>query len=225
MDIIKVTLTAVLSIAALFVITKIMGHKQVSQLDFFDYICGITIGSIGAELATELEEPEKPLIALCVYGIVSVLQSYITTKIPSSRKYINGAPLILIQCGKIYRESLKKAKLDLTELMLLAREQGYFDLDAIEVAVFEHTGKISILPKSNLRPTTPEDLSLSVKRASIGVELIMDGKIIRKNLGRIAKSEDWLASELDLRGFSSAREILLAVYKKEEDKLTIYPMK
>ena len=146
MDILDVILTALLSVIALFVIAKIMGHKQVSQLDFFDYICGITIGSIGAELATELDEPEKPLIALIVYGMVSVLLNYITTKIPSSRKYINGAPLILIQGGKIYRESLKKAKLDLTELMLLAREQGYFDLDTIEVAVFEHTGRISILP-------------------------------------------------------------------------------
>ena len=225
MEALWVMLTALLSIAALFVITKLMGHKQVSQLDFFDYVCGITIGSIGAELATELESPERSLIALAVYGAVSIILNLITTKIPSSRKYINGAPIILMKGGRIYKESLKKAKLDLSELMLLAREQGYFDLDAIEVAVFEHTGRISILPKSNLRPTTPEDLSLSVKRASIGVELIMDGKIIRKNLGRIAKSEDWLASELDLRGFSSAREILLAVYKKEEDKLTIYPMK
>ena len=64
MEIIKVILTAVLSVAALFVITKIMGHKQVSQLDFFDYVSGITIGSIGAELATELEAPEKPLVTI-----------------------------------------------------------------------------------------------------------------------------------------------------------------
>ena len=72
MEIIKVILTALLSVAALFIITKIMGHKQVAQLDFFDYVCGITIGSIGAELATELEEPYNPLVALGVYGLVSL---------------------------------------------------------------------------------------------------------------------------------------------------------
>ena len=64
MEMVKVILTALLSVVSLFIITKIMGHKQVAQLDFFDYINGITIGSIAAELATELDEPYKPLIAL-----------------------------------------------------------------------------------------------------------------------------------------------------------------
>lgn len=73
MDIVKVILTALLSVASLFIITKIMGQKQVAQLDFFDYVCGITIGSIGAELATEREKPYKPLIALCIYGSASMV--------------------------------------------------------------------------------------------------------------------------------------------------------
>ena len=73
MELVKVVLTALLSVAALFIITKIMGHKQVAQFDFFDYVSGITIGSIGAELATELEEPQKPLIALAIYGVISLI--------------------------------------------------------------------------------------------------------------------------------------------------------
>ena len=111
MDIIKVILTSLLSVAALFIITKIMGHKQVAQLDFFDYVSGITIGSIGAELATNLEEPWKPLIALGIYGGVSVILSLLTHKFPKTRKYINGTPTILMNEGKIYRKNLKKAKL------------------------------------------------------------------------------------------------------------------
>ncbi|MDY3784821.1 MAG: DUF421 domain-containing protein, partial [Eubacteriales bacterium] len=140
MDIIKVILTSLLSVAALFIITKIMGHKQVAQLDFFDYVSGITIGSIGAELATNLEEPWKPLIALGIYGGVSVILSLLTHKFPKTRKYINGTPTILMNEGKIYRKNLKKAKLDLSEFMLLCREQGYFDLDEIQTAIFEHNG-------------------------------------------------------------------------------------
>ena len=111
MDIIKVTLTALLSVAALFIITKIMGHKQVAQLDFFDYVSGITIGSIGAELATELEKPHRPLLALIVYGCVSVLLNLCTQKLPRTRKFINGTPTILLENDKLYRENLKKAKL------------------------------------------------------------------------------------------------------------------
>ena len=99
MDIIKVILTALLSVAALFIITKIMGHKQVAQLDFFDYVSGITIGSIGAELATELEEPYKPLIALCVWGGASLVLNLIAHKLPKTRKYINGTPTILMNDG------------------------------------------------------------------------------------------------------------------------------
>ena len=107
MDIIKVRLIALLSVIALFIITKLMGHKQVAQLDFFDYISGITIGSITAELATDLEEPWKPLIALGIYGGVSILLSLLTHKIPKTRKYINGTPTILMNDGKLYRKNLK----------------------------------------------------------------------------------------------------------------------
>jgi len=112
MDVLKLVLTALLSVISLFIITKLMGHKQVAQLDFFDYISGITIGSIAAELATELEKPYKPLIALCIYGLVSVILNILSGKIPRVRKYINGTPTILMSGGKIYRKNLKKAKLD-----------------------------------------------------------------------------------------------------------------
>ena len=178
MEIIKIIFTAILSVAALFVITKIMGHKQVMQLDFFDYVSGITIGSIGAELATELETPLQPLIALIVYGGVSVTLNLIAHKIPKMRKFINGAPTILFNNGKLYRKNLKKAKLDLSDFLLLCREQGYFELNEIQTAVFEYNGKLSILPKSQSRPATPQDLNIKVEDASINIEVIMDGRII-----------------------------------------------
>ena len=179
MEIIKVILTALLSVAALFIITKIMGHKQVAQLDFFDYVSGITIGSIGAEMATELEKPYKPLIALAVWGVISLLLNFLSHKIPRTRKYINGTPTILLNEGRIYRENLKKAKIDLSELLLLCREEGYFDLEEIQLAVFEHNGKLSILPRAASRPATVEDLKISAKATHIGVEVIMDGRIRR----------------------------------------------
>ena len=223
MDIIKVILTALLSVAALFAVTKIMGHKQVSQLDFFDYVSGITIGSIGAELATELEEPYKPLIALCVWGGASLILNFLAHKIPRTRKYINGTPTILLNEGKLYRENLKKSKLDLSEFMLLCREQGYFDLDEIQIAVFEHNGKLSILPKAARRPATPEDLKITAKATHIGVEVIMDGRVMGDNLSRLGKDEKWLDAQLNLQGYNSAKKILLAVYRPEENKLTLYP--
>ena len=223
MDIIKVILTALLSVAALFIITKIMGHKQVAQLDFFDYVSGITIGSIGAELATELEEPEKPLIALAIYGLVSVILNLLAHKLPKTRKYINGTPTIVMNDGKLYRKNLKQAKLDLSEFMLLCREQGYFELDEIQTAIFEHNGKLSILPKAANRPATPEDLKITVKAAHIGVEVIMDGRVMGDNLSRAGKNEKWLEKQVKAQGYQSAKEIFLGIFRPEEDKLTLYP--
>lgn len=223
MDFIKILGTALLSVVALFVIAKMMGHKQVSQLDFFDYVSGITIGSIGAELATNLEEPWKPLIALGVYGGVSVILSLFTHKFPKTRKYINGTPAILMNNGKLYRKNLKKAKLDLSEFMLLCREQGYFDLDEIQTVVFEHNGKLSILPKAANRPATPEDLKITANATHIGIEVIMDGRIMGENLKRMGRNEKWLEKQIELQRFKDVNEIFLGIYRAEEDKLTLYP--
>ena len=223
MDVIKVILTALLSVVALFIVTKMMGHKQVAQLDFFDYVSGITIGSIGAELATELEAPHKPLIALAVYGGVSLLLNRIAHKLPRTRKYINGAPTILMNGGKILRDNLKQAKLDLSEFMLLCREQGYFDLDDIQAAFFEHNGKLSILPRAQNRPATPSDLGIEPRATHIGVEVIMDGRVMGENLRRMGRDERWLDRQITAQGFRAAGEIFLGVYRPEEDKLTLYP--
>ena len=222
MDIIKVILTALLSAVSLFIIAKIMGHKQVAQLDFFDYISGITIGSIAAELATELKAPYKPLIALVIYGLASLLLNMLTHKFPKTRKYINGTPTILMNDGKLYRDNLKRAKLDLSEFMLLCREQGYFDLDEIGTAIFEHNGKVSILPKAANRPVTPKDLKLTVKAAHIGVEVIMDGRVMDENLSRLGKDKNWLEKQLKSQGYKSVKDIFLGIYRAECDKLMLY---
>lgn len=223
MEILKVILTTLLSVSALFTITKIMGHKQVAQLDFFDYVSGITIGSIGAELATNLEEPWKPLIALGIYGCVSILLSLLTHKFPKTRKYINGTPTILMNESKIYRKNLKQAKLDLSEFMLLCREQGYFDLDEIQTAIFEHNGKVSILPKAANRPATPDDLKITAKATHIGAEVIMDGCMMTDNLFRMGRDKRWLEKQIKSQGFKDMKEIFLGIYRPEEDKLTLYP--
>ncbi|MBO4938657.1 MAG: DUF421 domain-containing protein [Oscillospiraceae bacterium] len=223
MEIIKVLLTSLLSVGALFAVAKIMGHKQMSQLDFFDYISGITIGSIAAELATELEEPLKPLIAIAVYGAAAILLSKITSLFPKSRKYINGTPTILMNNGKLYRENLKKAKLDLSEFMVMCRQQGYFNLSDIQTAVFEFNGKLSILPVSKKRPANPEDLNLSPAPEFIHTEVIMDGRILDENLKRMGLDDKWLQKQLNAQGYKKAEEVFLALCD-ENNQLTVFAM-
>lgn len=227
MSVLVLCLTALGSFAALFLVAKFIGHKQIAQLDFFDYITGITIGSIAAEMATELEKPWKPLIAMVVFGGVTVLLTVISVKFPRTRKYLNGTPTILMDHGKLYRENLKKAKLDLSEFMVMCRQQGYFDLSAIQTAVYEYNGKLTILPVTSQRPATPRDMNLAPEQELLFTELIMDGRVLEDNLKRMGLDMTWLDKQLKQRRIDSARDVFLAVcdrnlkmnvYEKKESK-------
>ncbi len=208
---IKLCLIALGSFAVLFLVAKCIGHKQIAQLDFFDYITGITIGSIAAEMATELEEPWKPLTAMFLYGGVTLLLSIISNKFPRSRKYLNGSPTILMDNGKLFYKNLKKAKLDLSEFMVMCRQQGYFDLTNIQTAVFEYNGKLTILPVTSQRPATPKDLNVIPDQELLFTELIMDGRILEENLKRMGLDLTWLDKQLKQRHVHSPKDVILAV--------------
>lgn len=211
MGFLMLCLTALGSFGALFLVAKFIGHKQIAQLDFFDYITGITIGSIAAEMATELEEPWKPLAAMVIYGGATLLLSIVSKRFPRSRKYLNGTPTILMDHGKLYYENLKKAKLDLSEFMVMCRQQGYFDLTSIQTAVFEYNGKLTILPVSSQRPVTPNDMNLAPEQELLFTELIMDGRILDDNLKRMGLDLTWLDKQLKQRHISSPQDVFLAV--------------
>lgn len=221
MEIIKVILTSVLSAAALFFIAKIMGHKQMSQLDFFDYITGITIGSIAAELATELEKPWKPLIAMVVYTTVAVILTAVTNKFLRARKFINGTPTIIMNNDKIYRKNMKKAKIDLSEFMVMCRQEGYFNISDIQTAVFEYNGKLTILPKSTKRPVTPKDMNIIPPEEFINTEVIIDGRIMDENLKRMGLNTVWLEQKIKEQGYKNAKEVFLGLCDNKNN-LTLY---
>ena len=211
MPVLTLCLTTVGSFAILFLVAKFIGHKQIAQLDFFDYITGITIGSIAAEMATELEEPWKPLLAMVIYGGITLSLSLISSRFPRSRKYLNGTPTILLDHGKLYYENMKKARLDLSEFLVLCRQQGYFDLTTIQTAIFEYNGKLTILPVTTQRPVTPQDLDLNPDQELTFTELIMDGRILEDNLKRMGLDRTWLEKQLKQRHISTAKEVFLAV--------------
>ena len=221
MEFITLILTSILSAVALFVIAKIMGHKQMSQLDFFDYITGITIGSIAAELATELEKPWKPLIAMIVYGTITVILTITTSKLPKMRKFINGTPTIIMNGGKIYRENMKKAKMDLSEFMVMCRQEGYFNLNDIGTAIFEYNGRLTVLPKATKRPLTPTDMNIVPPPEAINTEVIMDGRILEENLKRLGLDINWLEKELSCKGYKNAKEIFLGICDNNNE-LTLF---
>ena len=210
------------SIITLFILTKLMGYRQMSEMSMFDYINGITIGSIAAEMATSLEQSFwQPFTAMVVYGICGILLSHATSKSIMLRRLITGKPIALYSHGQIFEKNLRKARLDLSELLTLARLSGYFDLSALEVIMMEPSGKLSFLPKSSSRPVTPGDLALAPEQTLLSAVLIMDGKLLPHNLKHSGKDEIWLSRRIHNQGFHDYKDILLALCDNQ-GKLTIY---
>lgn len=183
MDFAYIIILSFVSLAVLFIITKIMGFRQISEMSFFDYVIGITIGSIAAEMATNIDlEWWKGILAMVVYGIVGVLLSVIAQKSIKARKFISGKPIILIERGKISKEGMRKARIELDDLLTSARVNGYFNLSDIDYAIMETTGKISFQPVAQKRELNPKDFNFAPEREGLYINVIMDGHIIEDNL-------------------------------------------
>ena len=222
MEILKIALLSASSLIVLFLLTKLMGNKEVSQLSMFDYIIGITIGSIAAEMATALESDfTQPLVAMIVYAFITVLISFINTKSLKSRKVITGKPLILFDNGRLYRNNFKKSKLDLNEFLMLCRNGGYFNLSDLETVLLEPNGKLSFLPVSDKRPVTPIDLNLSFPNERLTTNVILDGKVVITNLLETGNDEIWLQKQLNSQGFDDIDEIFLATCDSNNN-LSVY---
>lgn len=222
MDIIKITSLSLGSLVVLFLLTKLMGNREISQLTMFDYIVGITIGSIAAEMSTSLENNFiEPVVAMLIYGIVSFLISFFTCKSLNMRRFFTGRAKILLDNGKLYRKNFKSAKLDLNEFLMECRINGYFNLSDIQTAILEPNGRISFLPKALKRPATPEDLNLSPSKENIVYNIILDGVLLKENLEKSGNNINWLENNLKKQGISDIRKIFLATCDNQNN-LSVY---
>ena len=222
MEFVKIIWLSLGSILTLFVLTKIMGNKEMSQLNMFDYVIGITIGSIAAEMSTALESSFiQPLTAMIVYAVVTIIISSISNHNLKARRVIDGRTLILLDNGKLYRNNFKKGKLDLNEFLMQCRTNGYFNISQIQTAILESNGKISFLPNSLKRPATPEDLNLNPKQDYLKTNLILDGAVLEDNLKFTGHDKEWLQKQIKKQGIYDFKQIFLATYDSNND-LSIY---
>ena len=210
-ELLDVTIRAMSSLITLFLITKLLGKKQVSQLSLFDYVIGISIGNFAAEMTINLESHEiNGIWAVVLFGLFAYLVSYLTMKSIVLRRFFMGTPTIIIQDGKIIEKNLRKVRFDINDMLEEVREAGYFDLSQVEYAVMEANGNLSILPYPEYRPLTPKDMKIKVDKEGLCSNVIIDSKIMHNNLNHINKDEKWLNHELKIKGYSDLSKILLA---------------
>lgn len=201
MDFAYIIILSFVSLTVLFIITKIMGFRQISEMSFFDYVIGITIGSIAAEMATNIDlEWWKGILAMVAYGVVGVLLSVITQKSIKARKFISGKPIIIIERGKISKEGMRKARIEIDDLLTSARVNGYFNLSDIDYAIMETTGKISFQPVAQKRELNPKDFNFAPEREGLYINVIMDGYVIEDNLSVAGITKKELENMLKAKG-------------------------
>lgn len=198
MDFVKVILATLGSIIALFLLSRLTGNKQISEMNMFDYVNGITIGSIAAEMATTIDGSFlQPLIAMTIYAVVAWMMSIVSNKSVKLRRFFTGRSIFLYDKGKLFKRNLETAKMDVNEFLAQCRLLGYFRLDEIETAILESNGKVSILPKAQNRPCTPADLAVAVPPERPEVNVIIDGTVLKKNLKYTGNDENWLNKQLE----------------------------
>ena len=221
-ELFDVTIRAISSLVTLFLVTKMLGKKQVSQLSLFDYVIGISIGNFAAEMTINLESNEiNGIWAVVLFGLFAYIISILTMKSIWLRRFFMGTPTILIQNGKILESNLKKVKFDINDMLEEIRIAGYFDLSQVEYAIMEANGTLSILPKSECKPLTPKDMKIKVDSEGLCSNVVIDGKIMINNLEHINKDEKWLNNQLKVKGYDDTSKILLATVDINE-RLVIY---
>lgn len=220
-ELLDVTYRALISLVTLFLITKLLGKKQVSQLSLFDYVIGISIGNFAAEATINLESNWlNGVLAVVLFGVVAYLVSILTMKSIMLRKFFMGEPTIVIQDGKILKQSLKKIKFDINDLLEECRNNGVFDIEQINYALMEANGKLSILLKPEYQNVTIKDMNLKQEKNGLVANVIIDKKIMKESLKALKKDEKWLLKQLKVQG-TPLKEVLLGTVDINE-KLIVY---
>lgn len=217
-----ILIRATVAVVFLFVLAKAMGAKQISQLNFFDYIAGITIGSIAATLSLDHDiNILYSLIAMAIFALSDIVISYIVRKSIKGRRFFTGEPIMLLIRGQIVYKGLKKARFDINDLLRELRVQGYYNISDVDYVVLETNGMVSIMPKENKRPVVAEDIGAQEVSEGLCANVIIDGKILPQNLTVMKKDEKWLDKELLKQGYRQYNEIVLATLN-QKGELSIY---
>jgi len=218
-EVLLVSSRAIISLIVLFLVTRLLGKKQVSQLSVFDYVIGISIGNFAAEITINLEAKLiYGIISVLIFGFIAYLISILTMKSIKLRRFFMGVPTVLIDQGEIIETGLKKVHFDINDLLEECRSNGYFDVNEIEYAIMECNGQVSFMPKN--KPITVKDLDIREDKSSLCANIIIDGNIMENNLVNMNKDYRWLNKELKIKGIK-VDDILLATLDCN-DKLTIY---
>lgn len=209
-ELLLIFIRSVLSFVVLLMLARLMGKQQLSQLTFFDYVVGITIGSISAAMAVDQNiKILNGITGLVVWGGFPILLSWISLKSIKFRKITDGKPTIMIENGKIQEKNLKKELMTFEELVQLLRDKDVFRLSDVELAVMEINGQLSVMKKSDFQPVTPKVMGLTVEQEGKPQIVILDGKLNEKSLNKTGYTRQWLLGEVVKQGATDFSDVFI----------------
>ncbi len=205
------TIKLVLGFAAMLVSVKIIGKRQFQQVSPFDFISAIVFGEF---MGNAIYDNEISVLHILYSIAVWTLLIYIVEKLSQKsfgfRRVVEGSPVLIINKGQIDYQVMKKERLDFVELLSLLRDRGAYAVGEIEYAILEHNGMISIIKKPQYDQVTKGDLKVDAQPAELPLPLIIEGKVLHKNLQKTGHDENWLMNELSLSKVQHLQEVLYA---------------
>lgn len=196
-DWVHILIRSIIYILVLMIMTRLLGKKQISQISFFEYVSGITIGSIAGESIMGLDgNIWHGFLAIAIFGGITLLVDMISLKNKKFRDIVDGTGTIFIRDGKVMEDNLKKEKYSLDDLGSLLRQKDVFNTADVEFAILEPKGELSVFLKKENRPLTPKDLQMKVANDKAPQTVIMDGTIVNDAMSAAGKDRNWLHMEL-----------------------------
>ncbi|NLK68827.1 MAG: DUF421 domain-containing protein [Clostridiaceae bacterium] len=209
--VVVVIIRSIISFFFLLLLVKLIGKQQVSQLTYFDYVVGITIGSIASTLSVQVNENTWATITgMIVWALLAIILAFIGLKSTLFRKVVEGVPEIIIQNGKIDNNILSRNQLSIEDLMSMLRTKDVFNINDVEFAVLEQNGKLSVLLKSQKQPLTPQDMNIPTQYVGLPTNLIMDGCVNMEALRSVNLSKACLEHHLKKEKIMNVEDIFLA---------------
>lgn len=207
---------ALILYALVVVVMRMMGKRQIAEMQPFELVITIMIADLAA---TPMENTGIPLIngiiPIVTLLSVQVIISYISLKFETVREVVCGRPSIIIDKGSIVESELRRLRINMNDLLEQLRSKNYPNISDIEFAILETNGQFSIIPKAEKRGIIVEDLGLMVQPEDLPVTLIIDGKLIYKNLISSGHDKQWILDELQRKNISMIEDVFFAFLSSE----------
>lgn len=208
----ETSLRTILGFSVLLVLTRLLGKKQLGQLTFFTYITGIAMGNIAGDMVVHRDiKLIDGVSGLIIWAFATYLMEIASLKSSKARVLLDGEPTIIIKKGVIMQKALASQRLNMDDLTMLLRTNNVFSVRDVDYAILEPNGLLSVLKKPGLDGVSKKDMQIEPEvRSYIPTEIIVDGKLVQKNLKELNLGNEWLSQQLQAANVDSVKDVFFA---------------